>query len=404
MKRKSAKDRLTKLNFYICLCLGSLALFSCSNTEPKVLGPEGFDATPSATDTADSFSLEFALRDTLNVAATNRNVAIQGRTSSDSADFTNFCSADGSTCTCSFFTETDTATAIAADTVTLNAELNVLTCTVPASIADADLDTIAFARITNTTGTFASGFIRVKSQLTLEETTRGLATSSIRKVFRYDCTRTFLEGSGISSTQIACVNGMSLAFLRADYNFYLFQQVDLSQDNFSERGIDVAYEATGAGGTCGQVINRVTCGNNNTLRYGLAATANDVFRIAITLTSGPEPNGTQSFVGFAASTDSNLNCPPGLVQIRPFQAVPGTHTRESSNFVNTDGSLNNTLLEPATETIANFELLRQEAGGTCDAAGTCPPPSGGFSTEQNIAYDILNPVLCAIPLTLLQDI
>lgn len=382
----------------------SILLSSCLGTTPKKLGPEDFEAVPSPVDTADSFAIEFALRDTLNISETTRSVSLQGRTSSDSADFTNFCAADGSQCSCAFFTESDPTTEAATSDISLNTDLNVITCTIPATIADDDLDEIAFVRITNSTGTFSSGLLRVKTQLTLEETVRGLDTGTIRKIFRYECTRTFLEGSGISATQIACLDGMELAFLRADYSFYLFQQVDLTVDNFNEKGIDVSYEDTGNGGTCGQVINRITCGSNNTLRYGLAGAANDTFRIAITLTSGPEPNGTQSFVGFAAQTDSNLNCPPGLIPIRPFQAVPGTHVRASSNFVNTDGSLNNTLLEPASETIANFELNRQGAGGTCDATGTCPPPAGGFSVEQDIAYDTLNPVLCAIPQTLLDDI
>ncbi len=381
-----------------------LILSSCLNTKPKRLGPEGFEAIPSPVDTADSFVVEFALRDTLNISETTRVISLQGRTSSDSADFTNFCSTDGSSCNCSFFNE-DTPTAEAATSdVALNSELNVITCTIPPTISDEDLDKIEFIRITSSSGAFQSGLVRVKTRLTLEETIRGLDVESIRKIFRYECMRTFLEGSGVSSTQIACLEGMELAFLRADYSFYLFQQVDLAADNFSEKGIDVSYGDTGNGGTCGQVINQITCGANNTLRYGLAGTASDTFRIAITLTSGPEPNGTQSFVGFAAQTDSNLNCPPGLIPIRPFQAVPGTHTRAPSNFVNTDGSLNNTLLEPSTEMIANFQLLRQGAGGACNETGICPPPAGGFSTEQNIAFDTLTPVLCAIPQNLLNDI
>lgn len=402
MTVRFVKKRVRSLHWLLPICF---LLTACLGTEPKNLGPDDFDTNPTRTDTNDSFAIEFALRDTLNVAATNRAVSLQGRSSNSDANFTLFCGDSGGQCSCQFFTEAAPSTAISAASLTLNSDLNVITCTVPASVADADLGNIAFVRVRNSSGTFQSGLLRVKTQLTLSETIRGLDQNQIRKVFRYDCTRQFLGGSGISSSAISCVDGMQLVFLQASYSFYLFQQLDLSIDNFAEKGTTVVYPDAGNGtGTCGLSINSVTCENSQILRYGLVATANNTFRAGIQLTSGPEPNGTNSFFGFAARTDSELNCPPGLIKVNPFQAVPGTHTREPSNFVNSDAQLNDTILEPSTETIADFQVTRIGSSGVC-AAGICPQPNASDSSvEQTVSYDSLSPTFCVIPAALLEDV
>ena len=185
--------------------------------------------------------------------------------------------------------------------------------------------------------------------------------------------------------------------------------MDLSNDNFAQKGESALYNAQGDGNTCGQQITQSSCGpREGDPRYGLTAIASAKFRIAITLTSGPEPDGQQVFVGFAATTDNNLNCPPGLVKIRPFQAFPSTHTdptapSDSSNFVNSDGSLNDTILEVGTNTEDNFLLEKQENTVVC-TDGVCPAPNGGAGIVQNVAYDPLSPQLCAIPEFLLTDL
>jgi hypothetical protein len=316
----------------------------------------------------------------------------------------NICGADASKCACSFFKGSDTSTAFPALTKSVNQEINVMTCQVPAGILDAELGTL-FVRITDSSGTKNSGLMRVKSQLVLADILGELPQGQIRKVFGYTCARTFLEGSGISGTSIDCnTAGMQLGFLGADYQFYLFQQVDLTVNNFNERGNELSYNGDAATGlTCGLLIKKYSCSNTNVLKFGLAAAATAKFRIGITFTSGPEPLGRQGFYGFAAPTDSNLNCPPGLVKIRPFQAVPSTYTAVASNFVNSDGRLNDNRVEVASSTVANFELRRRAPSAAC-VAGVCPAPSAGTSVVQSIPYSSLNPFLCAIPQELITDI
>ena len=139
------------------------------------------------------------------------------------------------------------------------------------------------------------------------------------------------------------------------------------------------------------------------LKFGLSAAATAKFKIGITFTSGPEPAGRQGFYGFAAATDSSLNCPPGLVKIRPFQAVPSTYTAFPSNFVNSDGRLNDNRVEVSASTLDNFKLRRRAPSAAC-VAGVCQQPVAGASDAQVIPYNAQNPFLCAIPQELITDI
>lgn len=226
----------------------------------------------------------------------------------------------------------------------------------------------------------------------------GISLSQANSIFEYSCERTFLEGSGISESTIACVEGMELGLLRAKYHYYLYLNHGDGTNNFNNRGQDVWYSGTHGNLTCGMYINKITCSSpsQNRLVYGVSRIATDVFNVAVTLTSGPEPNGRQSFVGFVAAPDANLVCPAHTMPVRPLQAVPATHSLPS-NFVNTTGELNNTRLLPPYEAIEDWTLNRFAPGGVCDSNGVCPPPAGGSSTTQVVAYDALNPLVCVIP-------
>ena len=193
-----------------------LGLSACMGTEPRKLSSNSSTSQNPREDTVDKFVLELAYRDTLTGGATNRTVAIQGRASSQANLFVTICGADASKCACSFFKSSDTTTAYAATTKAVNQEINVMSCVVPAGIVDADMGDL-FVRLTDTTGKINSGLMRVKSQLSLADIIGELPQGQIRKVFGYTCTRTFLEGSGISGNNIDCnVAGMQLGFLGAD--------------------------------------------------------------------------------------------------------------------------------------------------------------------------------------------
>ena len=381
----------------------SFVLNGCLGSDPKRLGNLTSGTTSPREDTTDNFILEFAQRDTLTGGANNRTVAIQGRATTQANLLVNICGTDASRCTCSFFLTTDLSTAIPALTKSINSQINTMSCQIPAAVTDANLANIGFVRITDSTGAINSGQMRVKDQLLLADVIGTLPQGQIRKVSSYTCTRTFLEGSGISAGTIQCVDGMFLGFLAADYSFYLFQQVDNTATNFNQKGTEQFYNA-GQGLLCNLQIRRVSCANNTIVKFGLSATQTSKFRVSVFLTSAPEPTGQQAFYGFAAPADSALNCPPGLVRIRPFQAVPSTYTTQPSNFVNTNGLLNDTVLDVETSVPANYTLRRQAPSTTACAAGSCPAPNGGITTEQNITYNVLNPVLCAIPQALLNGI
>lgn len=387
-------------------------LTACLGESPKRLGPNlngSSQSSAGSTGASDNFVLQLALRDT-STSATNRSVVIQGRNTAQSNLFTTICGTDASRCKCAVFTSSDTTTPIYSTVNSVNAISNVFTCNIPTStttppssagVSDADLGLVTYVRLSDTSGVNNSGLMRIKTQAVLADVLGTLTQGQIRKVYNYTCARTFLEGSGISAGTISCTApGMALAALGATYSFYVYQQVDLSVDNLSSQGQNSYYN----GGTlCGLQILRYSCSSNKTLKFGLAGIATTQFTVAITLT--PAPDSTQQpIVGYAAKTDSNLNCPPGLVKITPYQAVPGTYTAASSNFINTNGNLNDYQIDVSTATPSNFQLQRQGPGGTCTAAGICPAPSGGVSIVQNTAYTQLSPALCAIPAAMITGL
>lgn len=383
--------------------LSALLLTGCLGSDPKRFSNSRNTGNINApVDTTDNFVLEFALRDVAAAGVNTRDVVIQGRVGSSGNLFANICGTDASRCSCNFFDKDALTTPIAAASKAVNLDLNLFSCTIPAAVADGDLADIEYVRLQDNTGTIASGQLRIRTSLTLTEVLgSGVTQDKVRKIYAYTCARTFLEGSGISGGSIQCVNGMQLASLGANYQFYLFQQVDLSADNFASRVSETFYGQTGT--VCGLVIRRVSCGTQTLLKYGLLASPSAKFPIKISLTAGPDQPITD--FGYSARTDTNVVCPPGLVKVRQFQAVPSTYTGGNSNFVNdAQGSLNDNRLDLATTAVPNFVVQRLGPTGTCDAAGNCPAPGGSLQEIQSVAYNSLNPILCVIPPNLLEGI
>lgn len=383
----------------LLLILLAITGSGCLGTNAKKFGGATTGTTSPATDTTDNIVVEFALRDTSSTTTT-RSVVIQARSTASSNLFANICGADATKCTCSFYDQNAMTTAITGENLVLNSELNILSCNIPSSVADASLTDIQFVRITDTTGKINSPQVRIKNALTLPEIIGTLPQAQIRRVYAYSCARTFLEGSGVSAAGISCPDGMQLAFLGAQYYYYLFQQVDLSQTNFSEKPTDIYYGNNQA--ICGVRILQISCSQTNVLKFGLSATQTAVFSQPIALVSSPTAQSSVT-VGYAASTDSNVNCPPGLVKIRPYQAVPSTYSGGFSNFVNGDGKLNDYQIDTATATVADFALVRIAPSGTC-SGGVCPAPTGAPSTVQTAPHSALGPVLCALPASLISGI
>lgn len=64
-----------------------------------------------------------------------------------------------------------------------------------------------------------------------------LTKTKVRGIFRYSCNRTFLEGEGVSASQISCVPGQRLGVINAAYNFYFYR----SGEDRNEGGGDSAF-------------------------------------------------------------------------------------------------------------------------------------------------------------------
>ncbi len=123
------------------------------------------------------------------------------------------------------------------------------------------------------------------------------------------------------------------------------------------------------------------------------------------MTRAPEGENLTASYGFAALPDSAGNCPMGLVKVRPWQAQPASLVPTGpqcpaygcpSSFINTNNSLNNTVVETAQPT--NFVVTRQPNATACANDGKCNNATfGGQYQAQSVAYTALTPVVCAIP-------
>lgn len=381
----------------------------------KTLGKTSSNSTATSSTDAETFSLTLAYRDAgSDLATPSRLVAIQGVRGVAAANLSYLCGSTGANCLCDFY-KTSTSAAVTATTAGISSQNNSLSCTIPSGITDADIRAnsagmyVALRRI-DISGK-NSGLVAITSNLTIENVLGStLSRTKVRGIFRYDCTRNFFEGEGVSATSISCVAGQHLGQISAAYNFYTYK----SGEDSNTGGGDTPFPTD----ICSRNNQlKIQCtGSVPVLHYGLYKENADPFVVAITMTRAPAGDNLSSIYGYAALPDSAGNCPTGLVKIRPYMAQPASIVPTSSScvsnsatpvcptsFINTDNTLSNTVVE--TSAPSNFTVTRQPNAVPCAADGTCTTASfGGSITAQSVAYTPLTPVVCAIPQNLLTGL
>lgn len=375
------------------------------------------DVTPP--NLSDDFVIEFALRQGTEEEEQEqeRTIIIQARKFDSVLDnLGSLCGVDGRFCECQLFSLIGGEEEfILAEKKSLNEELNILECEIPESVHVPAA--ITHVRIVNEVNEekLRSGKIKVLTTLSLAEVVRDTDPGTVRKIYRYACSRTFLEGEGVSRNfTITCLDGMRLAFLLATYNFYLFSQVNEEQNNFSDRANVFYYEGDNNGLICGLRIPDYSCGlPENAPIFGLSSIRTELFSLGIIMYPYPDFEITDEtpipVYGFAAFPDSKLNCPPGLVKASSRVAVPASHVdqdaeNDSSNFINETGNLNDNLYQIVSESDLSFRLLKRNDSGPCSCDTQeciCPNPRSGTEIIQNVPYENRTPVFCVIPKELL---
>lgn len=410
--------------FLAALFLGVAAHFSSCisggalGTTVKTLGVTSASSTRLASADIDVFALTLAFRD--NTDTTNRTVVVQGVRNNTPAHLVNVCGSFGEKCTCEFYQTLSVTSAVTkTNTIGISDNNNSLSCTIAGTVTPSNFKTV---RVVTIDGKSASALIPIETKLSLSQIIGGLSNKKVRKIMRYSCTRSFFEGEGVTSAQISCTSGQHLGIITADYDFYLYSsQVD---NNVTKKGGDTAWP-----NVCNfpYVPLQVNCGNSvPSVRFGLYSESAEPFTVAVSMSANSTPTSTEVY-GFAALPDSAGNCPIGLIKVRPWVAQPASMVHPTnclqSNFINTNGSLNNTIVEEATASptptfavtvqpsIGNIDCgVGQTNSGAsastvnCRVTATTTKGVGDCSEEildaatvkQTVNYTPLSPIVCAI--------
>jgi hypothetical protein len=413
-----------------------LALVGCNlGTDPKTLGNKSKVTPPPASRDSDSFSIFLAYRKDVN-PDNGRLVVVQGNRTLNTQNFVNLCGTQGSSCACDFYKNaSDTAPRAALTSVGFSQTYNSFSCTMGPNIANPDEYTRV--RIRTTDGKFSSGFVEIKTTLTLDDVLMGLDKKGIRGIYRYTCNTVFLEGEGVSSNGVECPvapavpAGQRLGLISYPRDYYVFKSQ--LENNFNLKTADEPYE----GNICDKQLNRYICASSTPdLRFGFYFEADPTkrgpFQTSIQLAPNPtgaggggSGNNQQSATtdGFVALPDSQGNCPTGLLKVRPFTAQPQSIIEGSlggnppSSFVNISNRLNNTILESnsmnadgkmvdSNGTIVTLDVNRQPNVTPCRSdTGSCAAATfGGVTVVQQNSYSGFTPVVCVIPKELLTGL
>lgn len=353
-------------------------------------------------DLVDNFVIRFAFRRTKPEGPNDvRTVNLQGVIGDENKLISNLCGSEGENCECVFYPE-DFGSSESSSQQTYTLSQNLYNCEIPSGLPS----TFKYVVLQTLDGENRSDLLTILNSDTIslddiigEDGNRDL----VRRVFRYECTRRFLAGVGVSLASIECVD-QRLEYLTATYHYYFYEHyTDSSISNRENRLQEDRYN-DGADVCSIPVIFRNQCNGPNRLRFGLHASPTSIFTAEIRL--APSSNFFPVTVGYAAETDDNGNCPPGLTPIRQRFVVPGTFTGQPSNFVNSDGSLNDIVLEETSDTIADYELsLTSTTDGTSNncAAGACTAPTTPQGVQQTVEYDPIGNTVCAIPSSFIEN-
>lgn len=214
--------------------------------------------------------------------------------------------------------------------------------------------------------------------------------SNLRGIHSYQCSFNFLTGSGVTDDTIACLDGMYLGLLSANYEFYLHSDAENGENNFTQHGGTHFYSQR----ICGLDIARYSCAPvNSAPDFYVAVTPSQKMPVALSFTAAPSTGAAH--YGYAAAVNEMGECPEGMVHLKISQAVPASYTSSGSNFINIDGSKND--MKVSTRNfLENFLVMHTENSSPC-AGGICPVPNGNRRIVQSVDYQLLAPTLCVIP-------
>lgn len=402
----------------LCLIFGTLSLQGCLGTEAKTLGKKSVTTGNGGAGDVESFSITLAYR-----AGTNRTVTLQGVRDLESAKLSKSCGTNGRGCQCLFYKTTlDTAPVTSTDEG-LSDGVNSYSCTIPGAT---DPNTYKYVRLRTTSGVASTGFINIKSSLTITDVLGDLSKDKVRGIYRYTCNRFYLEGEGVTvvggETNVECKANQRLGLISAPYNFYLYDSKTATNDQEASLMAQKSSGSVMDQPICNKQLAKTTCPTSASLRYGLYGERTGPFQIGIAMTTKPDAAKQDDVVsqtmGFAALPDSAGNCPTGLVKIQPWMAQPQSIIAKSINGTNPPSSfLNNAnvLDEKVVEETQPSAMLvsRQPNATPCNGTstdqanptGNCVNVSfGGLSTVQSITFSKISPVVCAIPATLLSGV
>lgn len=418
---------MKSIHWLILFIFCTLTLSSCLETGVKTLGKKTIGGTGTPTTDSESFLITAAYRKDVN-PDDGLTVDLQGAVGNSSASLVTLCGAAGASCTCQFYQGSSDTSPKGSSSVGISSSNNTFSCVINNGAVDPDLFT--HVRIKTTDGKKSSGLITIKTSLTLEDVIGSLSKSKVRKIYRYQCQRTFFEGEGVNANAVNCTASQRLGVISAPYNYYLYQ----SQEDTNFPAFTVS---TFNGAICERTdFMNVNCTNATPdLRYGLYKEASAPFIVGVTMTKAPEGTDATAIYGYAALPDNAGNCPLGLVKIRPYVVQPpsiiaGMFTNPDgqpspgSSYINVNNNLNNTLVETETDAPAanSYIVTRQPnayAGGGGSGGPRCnanPPPAGenigsctnatfgGTTNAITASYSSLTPIVCAIPKDLLSGI
>ena len=336
-----------------------------------------------------------------------RRVVFQGEINKPAAALSNFCGLYGEKCNC-VFTAPDGN--FIASQLFLSRSYNSVQCVIPGNVdpdsfITAKLEQKRDSRVTSTP-------LPIRTSLTLRDAIRGLDPTNVTGIYNYKCSHTFLEGEGVSSSQVDCIPSQRLGLITASYSYYLHR--NRRSGNFDEKGTSSLFPSP----ICEKQIEQFSCTDSTPdLKWGLMTKNEAPFVVAITLSSNPKTTQDSSIYGYAALPDESGGCPAGLVKARPFIAQPSSiiageldGKNPPTNFINSFNNLNDVRMEETQP--KNFQVTRSENSTPCASSDSVSPAPGSCQnatfapgkTVQNVNYTAITPVVCVIARELLSDI
>ncbi|RZA08579.1 MAG: hypothetical protein EOP11_04420 [Proteobacteria bacterium] len=403
----------------------TLLFTGCLGTEVKSLGKKSVTVGNGGTGDVESFSITLAYR-----AGTSRLVTMQGVRDLASAKLSLNCGTNGRACQCLFYKSTSDLNPVPSTDEGLSDGVNSYSCSITGGV---DPSQYKYVRLRTIAGTPSTGFINIKTSLSITDVLGELSKDKVRGVYRYSCNRYFFEGEGVfvdakGDSNNPCLANQRLGIITAPYNYYLYD----SKTATNEQPVSIMAEKyTGSvTSVCNRQLAEIACPTSATLRYGLFGERAGAFQVGIGLTTKPKPTNesdskelTAQTMGFAALPDSAGNCPTGLIKIQPYLAQPQSiiakglpgGTNPPSTFINRGGITGGVLDEKVVEETTPQPLLvsRQPNAVPCNGTSTDPAnPTGNcanavfgnVSVVQTVTFSPISPVLCAIPPTLLGGV